>query len=234
LSKVGNFLTSKLSLMTNSDKVKATINSLSVKYSKTSWTNILLPVFKTEGFDLGINQLISDHQAGQPFTPHLKDMFKSFDLCPLSEVKVVIVNPYPYPAKGEATGLALAGKQNPFTMELSTYSNNGDKSLEYLPQQGVLMLNASLTCPIDKMTDHAPMWNPVFTNIIKGLSKFTQDTVFVLMGKDVEFLSSAIGESHSKLFIPSIKEGEDWENIDLFDRINSILEKTDNRTPVKW
>lgn len=200
----------------------------------------MLPkVFETEPFHMAIGQLISDYNAGQPFTPSLKELFRSFDMCPINKVKVVIINNHPYTEKGVANGLAFAGKINPFVVELNNvtedkFIDGPSPKLEYLPRNGVMMLNMALTCPIGKPKDHIPMWTPVFNTIIKGISSLTKETIFVFVGKDVEHVAKCVGNGHSKLFVPSVgKEGEDWNSINLFGRINAILEKN-LKTGIDW
>jgi uracil DNA glycosylase len=113
--------------MSNDSKIKDTINKLVSKYSKTSWGNILPAIFQTEEFDMALNQLVSDVQAGQPFTPHLNNLFKSMDLCKFEDVKVVFVNTYPTAGTDKPTGLAFAGGEpNSFTREI-----NGKKEFCY-------------------------------------------------------------------------------------------------------
>ena len=213
--------------MSNTDKINGIITNLSVKYSKTSWNKILPSIFKTEDFSTAMYQLVSDVQAGQQFTPLLKDMFKSFDLCPLEEVKVVFINNTPYSEVGVSNGLAFAGKQNPFTREISDISETGecDESLLSLPQKGVLLLNVSLTCPVGKSTDHLEMWKPITSHLLREIAEATVNTIFVFVGESTEYLSKEVPSSHAKLFLPSFKDEDQWESINVLERTNNILKK---------
>lgn len=188
---------------------------------------------------MAIGQLVSDVQAGQPFTPSLKSILRSFDMCPLNKVKVVIINNHPYPEKGVANGLAFACKINPFIEELNDvtedkFIDGPTPSLEYLPRNGVMLLNMAMTCPVGKPKDHIPMWSPVTATIIKSINENTTDTIFVFVGEETQPLAEMVtNASHSKLFIPSFDEKTKWDSMDIFLRINKILVKK-NRTCVDW
>jgi len=186
-------------------------------------------MFQTEEFDLALNQLMSDVQAGQPFTPLIKNIFKSYDLCALEDVKVVIVGNHPHPDKGVADGLAFSGYDNPFVKALTSSHND----LKDLPAEGVLLLTAGLTCPIGKATDHMPMWAPLTEKLIKAISYRTVKTIFVFVGKETEHLGKQVGRQHLKFFLPDVIEGEEWDHDDAFDKINKALNKME-KTPVNW
>jgi len=187
---------------------------------------------------MAMNQLISDIQAGQPFTPTFKDLFKSFDLCQLKDVKVIFVNSHPYSEKGIANGLAFGGALSPFTKEIDDFyplpNFDDDKlSLEYLPKNGVMLLNRALTCPIGKDTDHIPMWTPIFDELFKDIAYKTSKTIFVFIGNDVEYLSKHVRKGQYKLFIPEIPSEGQWDSIDILNRINEILKKIE-KEPIDW
>ena len=227
--------------------VQDTIKNLCAKYEQTSWGDMLKDILKSEEFELAIEQLVSDVQAGQPFTPVINNLFKSFDLCKLQDVKVVFIDAHPYPEKGVSKGLAFAGKVNPFVRELNDVTNvkfidGPAPSLEYLPKIGVLLLNLAMTSPILKdgldkplADDHIPMWNPVTSEIIKQIAYRTVNTVFIFVGEKTEHLTHQIKQSsHRKIFIPSFNNNNDgWDSNNVFKKINKILEKREQPT-IDW
>lgn len=224
--------------MSNDSKVKDTINNLTSKYANSPWGDILTPIFKTEEFELAINQLLSDFVAGQPFTPTFKDLFKSLDLCTLKDVKVVIVNTYPSDEKGVANGLAFGGNINPFVNTLNEitkekFIDGPTPSLEYLPQNGVLLLNMALTCPIGKQTDHLPMWRPVFEKLIADIAYKTLGTVFVFVGQETEYLGKCTRKGQYKFFLPAVPSVGTWEDGGVFEKINTLLKKIE-KEPINW
>jgi len=188
---------------------------------------------------MAINQLLSDFVAGQPFTPTFKDLFKSMDLCDLKDVKVVFVNAYPSDEKGVANGLAFGGNVNPFVNSLNDIASDEfidgpAPSLEFVPKDnGVLLLNMALTCPIGKQTDHLPMWTPVFEKLIADIAYKTLNTIFVFIGNETEYLGKAVRKGQYKFFLPEVPVDGDWNNIEVFSKINTLLKKLD-KEPVNW
>ena len=191
-------------------------------------------MFKLEDFEMAIGQLISDHKAGQPFTPHIKDMFKSYDLCSLQDVNVVFVSSTPHPDKGVATGLSFSGYANDFYLTLnSTADGDGNGfDLSYLPEkEGVMLLTAAATCPIGKPTDHIPMWAPITEKLIKAISYRTVKTIFVFVGEENEHLAKQVGKNHLKFFLPTVKDG--WDPGNTFGNINNALINM-GKVPINW
>jgi len=186
-------------------------------------------MFQTEEFDIALNQLMSDVQAGQPFTPLIKNIFKSYDLCALEDVKVVFISNHPHPDKGVANGLSFSNYSNEFYYSLQ---NEDGYDLEYLPKnEGVMLMTAALTCPVGKSTDHIPMWEPLTEKLVKAISYRTLKTIFVFIGEDVEHLAKHVGKHHLKFFTPEV--GENWDSGNVFANINKALIKMD-KSPINW
>ena len=57
-----------------------------------------------------------------------------------------------------------------------------DPSLEKWEEQGVLLLNTSLTCELGKTDSHSLLWKPFTQSLLTNLSKYTVGIVYVLMG----------------------------------------------------
>jgi len=134
--------------------------------------------------------------------PKTKDIFKAFKLCSLKNLRTVILgyDPYPdlYKGKPRATGIAFANSPDTpekdyspslkvlresvidFTKphEIITF----DPSLEKWEEQGVLLLNTSLTCELGKTDSHSLLWKPFTQSLLTNLSKYTVGIVYVLMG----------------------------------------------------
>lgn len=150
----------------------------------------------------------------ESFCPHLKDVFKAFRLCPLSQLRVVIIGQDPYcnylNNKPVATGLAFAN--SPDTPEASyspslevlmesviDYSVphnriNFDTSLESWEAQGVLLLNTALSCTIGKPGSHALLWQPFISYFLTRLVQCTSAVIYVLMGSSAQALEPYIAK----------------------------------------
>ena len=145
--------------------------------------------------------------------PQLKDIFKSFHLCPLHSLRCVIIGQDPYPTltkstEGKlvpvATGIAFANSSD--TSEAS-YSPSlevlresfidytiphrrvtFDPSLEKLEEQGVLLLNSALTCQQGRVGSHTLLWRPFMKSLLTKLSRHLTGIVYVLMGTQAQTL----------------------------------------------
>lgn len=126
--------------------------------------------------------------------PKREDVFKAFTLTPLDKVKVVIIGQDPYHQKGQAMGLAFSvpsGVRLPPSLrniyrEISsdlgiTMQNDGD--LTYLAEQGVFLLNTSLTVEEGKPLSHNTLeYETLTAEVLMALNKRKQPIVFLLWG----------------------------------------------------
>jgi uracil-DNA glycosylase len=142
--------------------------------------------------------------------PH--DVFKAFRLCSLKNLKVLVLAQDPYnnlkSNKPVATGIAFA---NSYGTPISSYSPslevlresvidftlphqaiNFDPSLEKWEEQGVLLVNASLTCEVNKPESHALLWRPFMKSFLTNLSEHTTGIVYVLMGNAAQSFEDCI------------------------------------------
>lgn len=121
-------------------------------------------------------------------------IFAAFDECPFDKVKVVIIGQDPYHGPGQANGLCFSvrpGIAMPPSLlnifkEMSadlggTIPQNGD--LSYLAEQGVLLLNATLTVEANKAASHQGLGWETFTDaVIEAVNKGREHVVFLLWG----------------------------------------------------
>lgn len=156
--------------------------------------------------------------------PNLKDIFKSFLLCPFNNLKVVILAQDPYPTlksvQGNsvsllpvATGLAFANSPDTPETQLSPSLDilresvidftvphnciNFDPSLEKWERQGVLLLNSALSCEAGKAGSHTLLWRNFMKVLLTKLSEYHTGIVYILMGKVAESFGSYIDETHN-------------------------------------
>jgi uracil-DNA glycosylase len=122
-------------------------------------------------------------------------IFNAFAHCGLSDLKVVIIGQDPYHGQGEANGLCFSvndgitippSLKNIFTeinLEYERVFFPTTGNLERWANQGVLLLNASLTVQKDSANSHKHLkWN-VFTDaVIEYISEHKKDVVFMLWG----------------------------------------------------
>ncbi len=145
--------------------------------------------------------------AGKVIYPQGPMIFQALNSTPLERVRVVILGQDPYHGAGQAHGLCFSVQpgvspppslQNIFK-ELKRDLNLDIPSHGYLQHwadQGVLMLNTSLTVEQGVAGSHAKMgWQRLTDRIIEVISEKRSDVVFLLWG--------AHAQSKAKLIDPT-------------------------------
>ena len=138
--------------------------------------------------------------------PPQEQIFSAFDKTPLDQVRVVILGQDPYHEANQANGLAFsvnAGTKMPPSLrnifkeikadlggELRTNTDLSDWA-----EQGVLLLNTSLTVIEGQANSMARLWEPFTDAIIQLLNKQEYPIVFVLWGNNARKKKSIIDVS---------------------------------------
>lgn len=210
------------------------------KLKPSGWATKLKSFIYSSDFDKILETLYSEREAGKRFTPPLKQVFRAFEECPLSDLKVVIIGQDPYPQLGVADGIAFscANTQNPqpslrqifnavektVYQEYPTYQN---PDLARWSKQGVLMLNRALTCQVDNVGSHYPIWHDFIMYVIDMLSLTNSGLIFCLLGAKAQELESSISQSHYILKAShpasAAYSKTDWDCNDLFNEANRII-----------
>jgi uracil-DNA glycosylase len=130
------------------------------------------------------------------FHPDLQDVFRCFDLTPLNNVKVVILNNDLYPDKRTNTGLSFSVKKGmPFTPVL--YNIFKEISEQYVGSsltsgdltnwalQGVLLLNAALTF-VPQEKSQVGLYSGFIEKVLQAIISNNPKCVFLLWGKEAQ------------------------------------------------
>lgn len=134
-------------------------------------------------------------------------IFNAFNTTPLSNAKVVIIGQDPYHGPGQAHGLSFSVQKGvkPPPSLVNIYKelhqdigmpipDHGD--LTHWAEQGVLLLNASLTVRANEPMSHANIGWAEFTNsVIEKVSKLKEHVVFILWGKFAQEKQPLIDET---------------------------------------
>ncbi len=139
--------------------------------------------------------LLAEKNSGKTVFPRNGEIFSALDLTPFKKVKVVILGQDPYHGVGQAHGLAFSvtkGVDVPPSLkniykELETdipnFVSPPHGHLQQWTEQGVLLLNATLTVRKSEPGSHQKRGWEIFTdNIIKTLSDKKEHLVFLLWG----------------------------------------------------
>jgi len=163
---------------------------------ETSWKTKLEEEFRKDYFKKIVEFLKSEKQAGKIIYPPGKLIFNAFDHAPFQKVKVVILGQDPYHNAGQAHGLSFSVpdgvapppslvnifKEIREDLGIDIVSKNGN--LEPWADQGVLLLNASLTVEANQPNSHSAIgWHQFTDAVISKLSNDRSGIVFMLWGK---------------------------------------------------
>jgi len=139
--------------------------------------------------------------------PKGTDIFSAFDHCPFQETKVVIIGQDPYHGPNQANGLCFSVKDgipHPPSLvnifkEIKTdvekpYPKSGN--LERWADQGVLLLNATLTVRAHHAGSHQKKgWEQFTDAVIQTVSNELEGVVFLLWGGFAKKKSSLIDKT---------------------------------------
>lgn len=147
--------------------------------------------------------------------PAAENLFAAFNACKLEDVKVVILGQDPYHGPNQANGLAFSvenGLPIPPSLknvykELETDLNctiPHSGNLTAWANQGVLLLNATLTVIANSPNSHSKIgWHYFTDSVIRKLSESKQHIVFILWGGFAQAKSALIdGSKHTILKAP--------------------------------
>lgn len=158
-----------------------------------SWETKLEPEFNKEYFKI-LTEFTETSYQNSTCYPVKNDIFNAFNNCDFDTLKVVLIGQDPYHGKGQANGLCFSvhdGIKHPPSLvnilkELtinynSLYPATGD--LTPWAQQGVLLLNATLTVEESKPGSHQKQgWESFTDAVIKQISDEKENVVFLLWG----------------------------------------------------
>ncbi|MGB0427479.1 MAG: uracil-DNA glycosylase [Flavobacteriales bacterium] len=165
---------------------------MQVKIEK-SWADLLSPEFESDYFQELSQKVKSEYQNSTVFPPGSL-VFNAFNACSVDNCKVVIIGQDPYHGDNQANGLSFSvSKSVAIPPSLVNIYKEISKDLGFdMPihgdltpwaNQGVLLLNASLTVRKAEAASHKSLGWQKFTNqVIKRLSDEKEHLVFLLWG----------------------------------------------------
>jgi len=183
---------------------------MSIKIDK-SWGKLLSEEFNSEYFKSLISFVKEDYSKTTCY-PKGSQVFNAFDICPINNLKVVIIGQDPYHGPGQANGLSFSvNKGIPHPPSLINIfkeieadlghkyeNNNGD--LSKWAKQGVMLLNATLTVKEALPGSHQNKGWEIFTDkVIEIISNETNNTVFLLWGSFAKKKRKLIDSSKHKI-----------------------------------
>lgn len=214
-----------------------------------SWKNVLAEEFDSIYFERLATFIRSAYAKGTVYPP-AKNIFEAFNRTPFDKVKVVILGQDPYHEPNQAHGLCFSvqdGVRLPPSLvniykELETeygtpfLNRNGD--LSHWAEQGVLLLNATLTVEAGNAGSHQGKGWEIFTDAaIAKLSEQRENLVFMLWGGYARRKGAVIDRRRHLVLEcahPSpLSVYRGFFGCDHFKKTNEFL-AAHNITPVNW
>lgn len=164
---------------------------------------------KLEGF------LTAESSKGKTIFPESQNIFSWATLCPVDQIKVIILGQDPYHDHDQAHGLAFSVKRGikppPSLRNIwkELEADVGIKKpshgcLEGWARQGVLLLNTSLTVRAHEAASHAGQGWETFTDaVIEYISQTNKNVVFMLWGGHAQKRAPKICKGNGHLILQS-------------------------------
>lgn len=142
-----------------------------------------------------IHQKIQDEAYGKEIFPPKEQVLNAFSLFEPDNLKVIIIGQDPYHKTGQANGFSFSVNKE---INIPPSLKNIFKELKEdigceLPEhgdltkwanQGVLLLNSTLTVYEAMPNSHRKLWEPITDTIIKRISAKIPNLVFILWGQN--------------------------------------------------
>lgn len=162
---------------------------------ESSWKEILKDEFTKPYFQQAVLHIKTEKLQGKVIYPPGPYIFNAFNTTPVDNVKVVILGQDPYHGPGQAHGLCFSVQNGvpPPPSLINIFKelhedigveipNHGN--LTHWAEQGVFLLNASLTVRAGEPMSHAKIGWATFTDtVIRKISDLKDHVVFMLWGK---------------------------------------------------
>ena len=172
-----------------------------------SWKEVLKDEFTKDYFLQIVTFIKTEKAAGKIIYPPGSFMFNAFYKTPFDKVKVVLLGQDPYHNQGQAHGLSFSVPEGvskpPSLINIFKELQNdlgippvANGNLESWAEQGVFLLNASLTVRKNEPGSHSKIGWLQFTDaVIKKISDEKKGVVFLLWGKFAQDKQGLVDET---------------------------------------
>lgn len=213
-----------------------------------SWKKEIADEFQKDYFIQLKRFLIKEKEKHCVYPPG-NQIFAAFNHTPFSSVKVVIIGQDPYHGPGQANGLCFSvadGIKKPPSLVNIFKEINQDLglkipesgNLEHWAQQGVLLLNATLTVRSRTAGSHQKQgWEHFTDACIRKLSSERENLIFLLWGRFAQNKATLIDSNkHHILTAPHpspFSAHSGFFGCDHFSKTNELLQQM-NKATIQW
>lgn len=214
-----------------------------------TWSALLGQEKQKSYFQTILNFVQNERQKGVPVYPPAAEVFNALKLTPFEKVKVVILGQDPYHGPNQAMGLSFSvakGVKKPPSLQNIFKELHNDLGitvpshgcLKSWAEQGVLLLNATLTVQANKAHSHADIgWQTFTDKVIKSLNSHPKGVVFMLWGSSAQKKETLIdNKKHCILKAPHpspLSAHRGFLGCHHFSKANAWL-ISQGRKPIDW
>lgn len=214
-----------------------------------SWKQHLQGEFEKPYFAQLTESVRREYMAGTCYPPG-KFIFNAFNLCPFNDVKVVIIGQDPYHEPGQAEGLCFSVKDGvmmppslinifkEINADLGTAMPRSG-SLRRWAEQGVLLLNATLTVRAHQAGSHQRRgWEQFTDAVIQSVAREKEHVVYMLWGGFAKTKAAFVNQATNLVLqsahpSPLSANRGGWFGNHHFSRCNQYLQQT-GQEPIQW
>ena len=214
-----------------------------------SWKQHLSGEFDKDYF-AGLTNSVRAEYTQYTCYPPGKLIFNAFNLCPFDKVKVVIIGQDPYHEPGQAHGLSFSVQDGiPFPPSLQNIFKEiqadvgtvmpASGNLTRWAEQGVLLLNATLTVRAHQANSHSSLgWQKFTDAAIQALAQHREHIVYMLWGGYARSKAYMIDKNRN-LVLESVHPSPlsanrgGWFGQHQFSRCNRYLQEN-GMSPIVW
>ncbi|MDR0865935.1 MAG: uracil-DNA glycosylase [Candidatus Symbiothrix sp.] len=213
-----------------------------------SWNERLAPEFEKSYFS-DLVHFVKNEYATKTIYPKGNKIFNAFDKTPFDKVKVVILGQDPYHEPGQAHGLCFSvndGIMLPPSLQNIYQELREDLgitpaasgNLERWAEQGVLLLNATLTVQAHRAGSHQQKgWEEFTDAVVHKIAEEKEHVVFILWGSYAQKKGAFI-DPFKHLILKSahpspLSSYRGFFGSKPFSKTNEYLIKT-GQAPIQW
>ena len=217
---------------------------------ESSWHSLLHEEFGQSYFNDLMNFVHNEYRTATIYPP--KDaVFKAFELCPVQNVKVVLIGQDPYHGAQQAHGLCFSvneGIPHPPSLKnifKELHDDVGKEipesgNLSHWASQGVLLLNTILTVRASEAGSHKNRgWERFTSKVIEAISARHNNLIFLLWGGHAKKLRSKISKKNNHFILesghpsPLSANRGYWFGNKHFSKVNQLLQEQ-NKVSINW
>ncbi|MDB5153688.1 MAG: uracil-DNA glycosylase [Mucilaginibacter sp.] len=215
-----------------------------------SWLEVLHNEFEKD-YMLKLKQFLKEQEeAGYKIYPKSSDIFNAFWKTPFKDLKVVILGQDPYHGVNQAHGLSFSVQKGitpppslkniykELAIDIPGFVIPDHGELTEWSEQGVMLLNATLTVRAGSPRSHQKKGWEIFTDtVIQKISEQKEGIIYLLWGKFAQAKAELIDvKKHHilKAAHPSPYSADNgFFGCKHFSKTNAILEKESKKT-IDW